>query len=132
MADYFKNATKKKYRFQYKGMCSVEDLWDLNVEQLDGIYKALKKQQKLEAQEESLLNTVSTEDKILQEKIEIIKAIVADKLAAKERAARAAEKKVRDQHILEIMADKKDAALREKSLEELQAMLSEDEAPEED
>ena len=34
-----------------------------------------------------------------------------------------AEKKAQNQRILEIMADKQDAALKEKSIEELQAML---------
>ncbi len=122
MADLFKIAAKKKYRFNYKGVISVEDLWDLDVEALDSIYKNLKKQQKT-SQEESLLETVSKEDKEINNKIEIIKTIVNDKLAAKERAIKAAEKRTQNQRILEIMADKKDAALKEKSIEELQAML---------
>ena len=122
MADLFKNAAKKKYRFQFKGVCSVEDLWDLNVENLDAIYKNLKKQQK-ESTEESLLAERTKEDKVLNEKIEIIKEIVADKLAAQERAKNAMKRKAENQRILEIMADKKDAALKEKTLEELQAML---------
>lgn len=122
MADLFKIAAKKKYRFNYRGVISVEDLWDLNVEALDSIYKNLKKQQKT-SQEESLLETVSKEDKEINNKIEIIKTIVNDKLAAKEKAIKAAEKRTQNQKILEIMADKKDAALKEKSIEELQAML---------
>ncbi len=122
MADLFKIAAKKKYRFNYRGVISVEDLWDLDVEALDSIYKNLKKQQKT-SQEESLLETVSKEDKEINNKIEIIKIIVNDKLAAKERAIKAAEKRTQNQRILEIMADKKDAALKEKSIEELQAML---------
>ena len=56
-------------------------------------------------------------------KIEIIKAVVEDRLRAKERAERAAEVKAQNQRILEIMADKKDADLRSKNMEELQAML---------
>ena len=120
--DIFKNATKKKYRFNYKGLCTIEDLWDLSVENLDAIYKSLKKQQK-ESDGESLLSTVSKEDKILAEKIEIVKAIVTDKLVAAEKARNAAKKRAENQRILEIMADKKDAALRDKTLEELQAML---------
>lgn len=123
MSDIFKNATKKKYRWNFRGVCTVEDLWDLSVENLDIIYKALKKQQK-EADGESLLTTVSKEDKVLAEKIEIIKAIVTDKLNAAEKAKNAAKKRRENQRILEIMADKQDAALRDKTLEELQAMLA--------
>ena len=122
MADLFKVAAKKKYRFNYRGLISVEDLWDLSVEDLDKIFKSLKSQQR-NASEESLLQAVSKEDKELNNKIEIIKIIVADKLAASDRAKKAAAQRMRNQQILEIMADKEDAALKEKSLEELRSML---------
>lgn len=131
MSDLFKVATKKKYRFNYKGVISVEDLWDLSVEELDSIYKKLKAQQK-NNNEESLLQSVTKEDKELANKIDIIKTIVVDKLAAKERAFKAAEKKAQNQRILEILADKKDAALKEKSIEELQAMITAEETNEEE
>ena len=130
MKNIFMNATKNKYRYNYKGLITTEDLWVLSLEELDSIYKNLKKQQK-ESNEESLLTEVSKEDKVINEKIEIVKAIVADKLAAKERAKNAAKKKAENQRILEIMADKQDAALKEKSLEELQAMLSDEDEEEE-
>lgn len=122
MSDLFKVATKKKYRFSYKGQATVEDLWDLSVEELDKIYKNLKSLQK-NASEESLLQTVTKEDKELNNKIEIIKTIVTDKLAAKDRAIKAASQRAQNRRILEIMADKQDAALKEKSIEELQNML---------
>ena len=121
MSDLFKNATKKKYRFMFNGSIGVEDLWDLSVENLDKVYKTLRRQQKSET-EESLL-TESKEDKVLAEKIEIVKQVVADKLEERETARNAAKKRAQNQRILEIMADKQDAALKEKSLEELQAML---------
>lgn len=129
--DLFKIAAKNKYRFPYKGLCSIEDLWDLSIEELDKIYKYLKSQQK-NNNEESLLKSVSKEDKVINNKIEIVKIIVADKLVAKEKAAKAAEKKAQNQRILEILADKKDAALKEKSIEELQAMISTDEIDDEE
>lgn len=122
MSDLFKVATKKKYRFSYKGQVTVEDLWDLSVEELDKIYKNLKSLQK-NASEESLLQTVTKENKELNNKIEIIKTIVTDKLAAKDRAMKAASQRAQNQRILEIMADKQDAALKEKSIEELENML---------
>jgi len=130
MSDIFKNATKKKYRWNFRGVCTIEDLWDLSVENLDAIYKSLKKQQK-DAEGESLLTKASKEDKVLEEKIEIVKAIVVDKLTAAEKAKNAAKKRRENQRILEIMADKQDAALKEKSLEELQAMLSDEDEEEE-
>lgn len=131
MADLFKIASKKKYRFNYKGQITVEDLWDLSVEQLDGIYKNLKSLQK-NASEESLLQTVTKEDKELNNKIEIIKVIVSDKLIAKERAIKAASQRAQNQRILEIMADKQDAELKEKSIEELQNMLATEEIDEDE
>lgn len=126
--DIFKIAIKEKYRWFYKGVISTEDLFDLSLEALDGIYKNLMKQKRNES-EESLLS-VSKEDKELNIKIEIIKAIVADKLTEKEKARRSAERKAQNQRILEIMADKKDAALKEKTIEELQAMIINDEEDE--
>ena len=131
MSDLCKVASKKKYRFTYKGVVTVEDLWDLSVEELDKIYKSLKSKQKAEA-EESLLATTSKEDKELNNKIEIVKIIVADKLEARERATKSAEKRAKNQRILEIMADKADAELKAKSLDELRAMLDDDSEEDED
>ena len=125
MTNIFKNATKKKYRFNFNGLITVEDLWDLSLTNLDSVYKQLKRQQKAES-EDSLL-TESKEDKILNEKIEIVKEIVADKIAQKERSINAAKKRAQNQRILEIMADKQDAALKEKSIEELQTMIEDEE-----
>lgn len=131
MSDLFKIAVKNKYRFTYKGVQTVEDLWDLSVEELDKIYKTLKNKQKSEA-EESLLTTASKEDKELNNKIEIIKTIVADKLSDKEKAVKAAERRAKNRRILEIMADKQEDELKSKSLDELKAMLEEDDDKNED
>ena len=124
MADIFKIAAKKKYRFNYRGVCTVEDLWDSPLEELDKMYAKLKKEQK-NLGEDSLLTKETKENKELNYKIEIIKAVVEDRLRAKERAARAAEIKAQNQRILEIMADKEDAALRDKNIDELEEMLVE-------
>lgn len=131
MSDLFKIAVKNKYRFTYKGVQTVEDLWDLSVEELDKIYKTLKNKQKSEA-EESLLTTASKEDNELNNKIEIIKTIVADKLSDKEKSVKAAERRAKNRRILEIMADKQEDELKSKSLDELKAMLEEDEDESED
>lgn len=116
-------ATQQKFRFPYKGMITVEDLWDLSVRELDTVYKALNAQAK-QSKEESLLATKSKEDSILEAKIEIVKFIVTSKLAEAEAKRVKAEQKARKARIAEILADKQDEELRGKSAEELTAMLN--------
>ena len=101
----------------------MEDLWDLSVQQLDGIFKTLKSQEK-KAQEESLLDTRTPEDEALKTKIDIIRYIVTVKLDEAKQAERAKENRDQKQKILGILAEKQDADLRSKTPEELQAMLN--------
>jgi len=118
----FEVAVRNKFRYPYKGVIATEDLWDLSVQQLDGIFKTLKSQEK-KAQEESLLDTRTPEDEILTAKIEIIKHIVNTKLEEAQKAEHAKELRDQKQKILNILADKQDEDLRSKSPEELKAML---------
>lgn len=119
----FEVAVRNKFRFPFKGVISVEDLWDLSVQQLDGIFKTLKSQEK-KAQEESLLDTRTPEDEALKTKIDIIRYIVGVKLDEAKQAERAKENRDQKQKILGILAEKQDADLRNKTPEELQAMLN--------
>lgn len=119
----FEVAVRNKFRFPFKGVISVEDLWDLSVQQLDGIFKTLKSQEQ-KAQEESLLDTRTPEDEALKTKIDIIRYIVGVKLDEVKQAERAKENHDQKQKILGILAEKQDADLRNKTPEELQAMLN--------
>ena len=119
----FEMATRKKFRFPFKGMISVEDLWDLSVKNLDTVFKALNAEAK-QANEESLLAVKSDEDTILDAKIAIIKHIVAVKQAEEAEKVKAAANRAQARRIQELIANKKDAELQGKSIEELQAMLS--------
>ena len=116
-------ATRKKFRFPFKGSISVEDLWDLSLQQLDGIYKTLNSQQR-QAQEASLLTVCTAEDEDLSLKIEIIKHIVSVKQDEINAAVRAKEVKDQREKIMAILADKQDQDLRSKTPEELQEMLN--------
>lgn len=71
----FETAVRNKMRFPYKGQISVEDLWDLDVNALDGVFKTLNSKVKV-SQEESLLRTRSKESEELMVQIEIVKYIV--------------------------------------------------------
>ncbi len=120
----FEYATRHKVRFPFKGNLSVEDLWDLRVEDLDQIFKTLHAKQK-QSQEESLLNTKNKEEELIDIQIAIIKYIVVVKLAEKEAQKKAAENKAKKQKIMAIMAARDEKALENSSDEELRRMLEE-------
>lgn len=122
MEKMFEIATRTKMRFPFRGMVSVEDLWDLSVRDLDSIFKTLNSQVK-KSQEESLLTTKTKEDETLFIQIEIVKHIVKTKLDEAEIAKQSKELKEKKQKIMEIIAAKQDESLHNASIDELQAML---------
>lgn len=119
----FEVATRGKYRFPFKGAISVEDLWDLSVDNLDSIFKTLNAQAK-KSSEESLLATKSFADAVLDTKIAIIKYIVGVKLSESSQREVAAAKREKKQKIMSVLANKRDEELKGKSIEELEAMLT--------
>ena len=120
----FEYAAKHKLRFPYRDSITTEDLYDLSPTDLDRIYKTLAREAK-KNEEESLLADKKDEDVDLNVKIDIIKHIVTEKLAAIERAKKAAATKMQAEKIRAIIAEKQDAALKEMSPEELNKMLEE-------
>jgi hypothetical protein len=122
MEKMFEFVLKNKVRFPYKGLVSVEDLFDLSVRDLDSVFKTLNAQVK-KSQEESLLATKTKEDEALAIQIEVVKHIVKTKLNEAEAAKQSKEVKEKKQKLMEIIAAKKDEALRNASVEELQTML---------
>jgi len=124
MAVNFEIASRKHYRYPYNGMVSTEDLWELNVSQLDSIFKKLKTQSR-QAQEESLLTTKTQEDVDTENKIDIIRYIVEYKQNLQKEAEMAMERKQQRARIEEILYERENADLRNKTPEELRAMLDE-------
>jgi len=120
----FEYAAKNKLRFPFRGSITTEDLYDLSPANLDSIYKTLSREAK-KNEEESLLADKTADDVQLGVKIEIVKHIVAEKLAAIDRAKKAAATKLQAEKIRAIIAKKQDAALEEMSPDELQKMLDE-------
>ena len=120
----FEIATRNRYRFNYKGVMTVEDLWSLRVEDLDAIFKMLNRQKKT-ADEDSLLATKSAEDQDLANKIDIVRYIVSVKMAEAAERVSAAEKKAQRDKIMEIETKKKDKALEDMGIEDLMKKLEE-------
>ena len=118
----FEKASRLKLRYGYRGQCSTEDLWDLDVEDLDDIFKDLNAELK-DQQGESLLETKSKADERLELKIAIIRRIVEVKLAEKKAREEEAMKAQRKQQLLALISEKQHEELKGKSIDELTAMI---------
>lgn len=119
MTDIWIECLKNKYRFEFKGLISVEDLFDLKLEDLDSIYKGLKKDE-ADLQGDSLLETKDNPKQLeVEAKIKIVKEIFNMKQAEIEANKRALANKAQKAKILAIIENKQDQELSEKSIEEL-------------
>lgn len=125
----FEKASRQKLRFESaKGTLAVEDLWDLPLTSqtgkanLDEIARQLYK--KVKENTEISFVTPTAEDSESQQKLDIVKHIIDVRLRETEAASQARIKAETKQKILEIMDRKKDEALSNASLEELQARLN--------
>ena len=121
MEKLFETASKMKVRFNYRGVITTEDLWDLDVRALDYIYKQLMVAKK-ESETESLLEEKKT-NPILEVQIGIVKHIFNVKVEERKAAELQAENAAKKQKILSILARKQDAELENKSAEELEALI---------
>lgn len=125
MNKLYEKALRNKYRFQTdKGYVNVEQLWDLNLEQLDVIAQQVAEVLE-KSSTKSFIKKKTTASEELSNKLEILKHLIATKLAE---ANEAEEREVRRQQaarIEEIIRQKKDDDLAGKSIQELTAMLDE-------
>jgi len=122
VGNIFELASRMKLRFSYKGMLSVEDIWDLSVQELDRIFKVLNAKLKV-CKEESLLGSKSSENTELDLQVAIVRYIVEVKLAEAAARKMEAEKIAKRQKILAILAEKQKGVLASKTEEELTKML---------
>lgn len=119
MTNIWVECLKNKFRFEFKGLISTEDLFDLTLADLDAIYKNLKKEES-DLQGDSLLdNDENPKVREVEVKIEVVKAIFDMKKAEIARAERALANKAQKDKILAIIEDKENQELSEKSIDEL-------------
>lgn len=125
MSELFKEATKQHLRFNLgNGEVTTEDLWAFPLAKLDASYSQLHQELELNKQV-SLLSPKTTGNKLLELKLEIIKAIVETKLADKEAKETKALRAEQAEVIREKLAAKKGQALDALSEEELLKQLAE-------
>lgn len=126
----FERAVREKVRFTTsRGVISAEDLWDLpltstkNNPNLDDIARDLH--EKVKAEHVSFVNPTAARTKQTADslKLDIVKRVIQVRLDENRLAAEEAARKNQKNRILELLAEKEDAALKNKSEEELRALL---------
>lgn len=128
----FEQASRLKFRFDSaRGQLTVEDLWDLPLTSsvgrpcLDDIARQLNRALKTNQEEDvSFVEPATPKTTILQDKFDIVKHIIAVRLAERNAAADERARAEKKQRILEIIAKKQDASLESASTEELETMLA--------
>jgi tRNA U34 5-methylaminomethyl-2-thiouridine-forming methyltransferase MnmC len=121
----FEKASRLKLRFaSSKGYLATEDLWDLNLSQLNAMAKSLKKQLK-ESQEEDFLTEKSEEDSITELKFDLVLKILKTKLAEKKDRENKEANKLAKEKYLSILERKQNAELENMSKEEILQKIKE-------
>lgn len=127
----FENALRKKYRFpSIVGDLTIEQLWDLplqstraNRADLNSVAKEINRSLKTQI-EESFVETSNNPLKAeLEEKLEIVKHVIAVQKAENEAERTVAEKKAKKAELLELLHDKRKEELKGKSTAEIEAMI---------
>jgi hypothetical protein len=120
----FEQATRKKLRFQSnRGPLTVENLWDLKLEDLDIIAISLKKSLR-ENEEESLIKPKRTSPET-QMAYDVVKHIIETRLAEEKVRKDRATKNARLAQLEELLEKKQLTALEAKSEEEILKEIAE-------
>lgn len=121
--DNFKLITRVKGRFQSRrGELSTEQLWDIDVEELNDIAVSLDEQYD-KSGKKSFIEEVSEKDMLVKLKLDVVLEVLKVKLEERKAAKEAAANLKHNKKIISYISDKKDEALKNKSVEELEAML---------
>jgi DNA gyrase/topoisomerase IV subunit A len=131
--DLFEIATRRKFRFaSTRGQLSTEQLWDLPLTStnsegvtLDAVARTVNQSLKAVTEESFVQPQKNTAAEELSQKLEVVKHVIAVKLAEREAATKLQEKAQRKQRILEVLAEKDNEALKGLSREELTKELAE-------
>lgn len=128
MENIYKWAARESVRFQSpKGVLSVEDLFRVDLDILDQVYRSLKMQLRDADGSDSLLddNSGSEEAQDLRLAIELVTDVFKTRKEETELAEKKLKRAKERQKIAEIIAEKEEGDLRSMSIEALKGLLDE-------
>jgi hypothetical protein len=131
MSTIFEKASRLKLRFETsRGLISAEDLWDLPLTSntgkvnLDDIARGLHSQLKNDSNV-SFVHLDRKSDETIQLRFDIVKHVIDSRLEENKANLQARDNAAKKQKLLEILAEKQDGDLKNKSADELQKLIAE-------
>jgi len=126
----FEKAARLKLRFNTpQGQLSAEDLFDLPLTSktgranLDDVARGIHQEIKAAGDGVSFVTPAEKADETNELRFEIVKHVIAVRVAERDAAVEARAKAEKKQRVLEIIARKKDEELEGSSIEDLQKLL---------
>lgn len=129
ITNIFEYATRNKLRFaSSRGELTVEQLWEVPLRarddfNLDAVAKAANKAWKAVSEESFVETTKTTEHTKRETVLEIVKYVIATKIAEEEAAKKRAENKAKKEMLLKALAEKQEGKLTAMSEKELQRQI---------
>lgn len=119
--DIYKQANRLGLRFNTnRGVLATEQLFQLSLSDLDALAVSLEVSQ---AGKKSFIRETSQGDEIAKLKFDVALDVLNTIMKEQKDAREMLQNKRKNEKILALIAEKKDGALKEKTVEELEAML---------
>lgn len=125
----FEKAVRQKLRFpSIRGPLTTEDLWDLpltskNGLDLNSVAQAVNAEVKASG-EESFVGESTPASATAVLKLEVVKSVIATKIAERDAEATRKQKREKRERLLELLANKEDAALQELTPEQIKEQIA--------
>jgi DNA gyrase/topoisomerase IV subunit A len=126
----FEYATRNQIRFvSSKGLLTTEDLWQLPLTSktgfdLDNVAKMANNALKALTEESFVATKPKAGKEAAETALEVVKHVIAVKIAENEAMRNAADRKAKKDMLLEVLARKQAGALETMTVEEIQAQLA--------
>jgi hypothetical protein len=126
----FEKATQEKFRYpSVKGLLNTEQLWELPLTaksgfSLDDVARTVNAELKAIDTESFVATEINPAKATLETKLEVIKHVIAIRLAEDQAAKATAAKKLEKEKLLEVLGRKQDAVLENLTEAELQARIN--------
>lgn len=121
----FEKASRLRLRWNFKGNITTEDLWSLSFTELDSLYRSYDEALAKVNKTSGLLNrnASSQVESEFQLRLDIVKHIFTVLRAEADARILSRDKAAKKAKLLELLAEKQDASLRDKSEEEILKMI---------